>query len=77
MSEIKDKRIQIRLTQQEYLIIKQNFIDKGFNISEITRDYLIELATGEQKYSEDKIKKILSEEEVINYLCNTVKKRLT
>lgn len=76
MSEIKDKRIQVRLTQQEYLIIKENLIDKGLNISELTRDYLIELATGEPKYSEDKIKKILNEDEVINYLCNTVKKRL-
>lgn len=76
MREIKDKRIQIRLTQEEYLTIQENLIDKGFNVSQLTRDFLMELATGEPKYNEDKIKQILNEEEVINYLCNIVKRRL-
>lgn len=76
MREIKDKRIQIRLTEQEFLTIQENLIDKGFNISQLTRDFLMELATGQPKYSEDKIKKILNEDEVIDYLCNIVKRRL-
>lgn len=77
MKEIKNKRIQIRLSDEDYLVIKENLIDKNINVSALVRDYLLEMATGEPKITTEKIKKVISDEDILNYLCTQVHKRLS
>ena len=77
MKEIKNKRIQIRLNSEDYLIIKENLIDKKINISALVRDYLLEMATGEPKITIEKIKEIITDEDILNYLCNQIHRRLS
>lgn len=73
---MKSKRIQIRISESDYKLIKENLIDKNVNVSEEVRDFLIELATGEPKTSEEKILKILKEEDVLGNLAFQINKKL-
>lgn len=72
---MKSKRIQIRISESDYKLIKENLIDKNVNVSEEVRDFLIELATGEPKTSEEKILKILKEEDVLGNLAFQINKK--
>lgn len=73
---MKTKRIQVRLCEEDYQIIKENLIDKNVNISEEVRRFLIELATGEEKINDEKIKDIITDEYMLNYLCYQIKKKI-
>lgn len=73
---MKSKRIQVRLSEKDYQIIKKNLIDKNVNVSEVVRDYLIEMATGEPKITQSKILEILNNDEVLNNLAFQINKKL-
>lgn len=74
---MKTKRIQVRLSEKEYAIIKKNLIDKNVNVSEVVREHLLELATGEPRVTENKVLKILEEEEILNNLANQINRILS
>lgn len=72
---MKRRTIQFRITEDEYIKIKKEFGD--INLSNFLREYLLNLVDGKtnDEINKEKLIKLLSEDEIINFIYKKLKER--